>query len=61
VIVEARDVGGVEITSDTVMEWTTAAAKTNFANPLGAVLEQFARRVAPPWADDLTMVWIARP
>jgi len=61
VIVEARDSFGIEITTQTVMDWTIDAAREDFANPLGALLEQFARRVAPPWTDDLTMAWIARP
>ena len=61
VIVEARDAFGIEITTDNVIDWTLEAATRNFANPLGEVLERFAQRVAPPWADDLTMVWIARP
>ncbi|MFY7961864.1 MAG: PP2C family protein-serine/threonine phosphatase [Elsteraceae bacterium] len=61
VIVEARDAFGIEITTNNVIDWTLEAATRNFANPLGEVLERFAQRVAPPWADDLTMVWIARP
>jgi sigma-B regulation protein RsbU (phosphoserine phosphatase) len=61
VIVEARDPFGIEITTDNVVDWTIESARTNFANPLGGVLDQFAQRVAPPWADDLTMAWIARP
>lgn len=61
VIVEARDPFGIEITTGNVVDWTIASARTNFANPLGGVLAQFARRVAPPWTDDLTMAWIARP
>jgi sigma-B regulation protein RsbU (phosphoserine phosphatase) len=61
VIVEARDPFGIDITIENVMEWTGAAAKENFQNPLRAILEQFARRVQPPWSDDLTMAWIARP
>jgi sigma-B regulation protein RsbU (phosphoserine phosphatase) len=61
VIVEARDPFGIEITTGNVVDWTIASARTNFANPLGGVLELFARRVAPPWTDDLTMAWIARP
>jgi sigma-B regulation protein RsbU (phosphoserine phosphatase) len=61
VIVEARDSAGLEVTSAQVADWTAAAARRNFSRPLSAVLAEFAKRVAPPWTDDLTMAWIARP
>lgn len=61
VIIEARDGLGLEITSGNVADWTAAAAQTNFSRPLSSVLAEFAKRVAPPWTDDLTMAWIARP
>ena len=61
VIIEARDGLGLEITSGNVADWTAAAAQTNFSQPLSSVLAEFAKRVAPPWTDDLTMAWIARP
>ncbi len=61
VMVEARDPFGIEITVENVIDWTKNAVRSDFDRPLSAVLAQFTARVPPPWNDDLTLAWIARP
>ncbi len=59
-LIECRDALGVPFGQDAVMETVRAIVDDRPADPVQALLQPFLSRIARPFRDDLTLIWVGR-